>query len=71
MTIATLSSNYQISMPEELRKSMHLQPVQEFELIPMGSSIQMVPKNTIGKLRSAIHIVADTRKDMKKLLTQG
>jgi bifunctional DNA-binding transcriptional regulator/antitoxin component of YhaV-PrlF toxin-antitoxin module len=54
MTTTTLSSNYQISMPEELRKSMHLQPGQEFELIPMGSSIQMVPKNAIDTLRSAI-----------------
>lgn len=54
MTTATLSSNYQISLPKELRESMHLQPGQEFELIPMGSIIQMVPKNSIEKLRAAI-----------------
>jgi bifunctional DNA-binding transcriptional regulator/antitoxin component of YhaV-PrlF toxin-antitoxin module len=54
MTTATLSSTYQISLPEELRESMHLQPGQEFELIPMGEIIQMVPKNSIEKLRSAI-----------------
>lgn len=54
MSTATLSSNYQISLPEELRESMHLQPGQEFELIPMGSIIQLVPKSSIKELKSAI-----------------
>jgi len=54
MSTATLSSNYQISLPKELREAMHLQPGQEFELIPMGSIIQMVPKKSIEELKSAI-----------------
>ena len=54
MSTATLSSNYQISLPKELREAMHLQPGQEFELIPMGSIIQLVPKKSIEELKSAI-----------------
>lgn len=54
MSTATLSSNYQISLPKELREAMHFQPGQEFELIPMGSIIQMVPKKNIDELKSAI-----------------
>ncbi|MBI3901715.1 MAG: AbrB/MazE/SpoVT family DNA-binding domain-containing protein [Nitrosomonadales bacterium] len=54
MSTATLSSNFQISLPEELRETMHLQPGQEFELIPMGSIIQMIPKKSVEELRSAI-----------------
>lgn len=54
MSTATLSSNYQISLPKELREAMHLQPGQEFELIPMGSTIQMIPKKSLEELKSAI-----------------
>jgi len=54
MSTSTLSSNYQISLPKELREAMHLQLGQEFELIPMGSIIQMIPKKSIGELKSAI-----------------
>lgn len=51
MSTATLSSKYQLSLPRALREAMHLQPGQQFELIPMGSVIQMVPKTSIKELR--------------------
>ncbi len=51
MNTATLSSKFQLSLPKALRESMHLQPGQQFELIPMGSIIQMVPKTSIKELR--------------------
>ena len=54
MSTATLSSDYQISLPEELREAMHLHPGQEFELISMGSVIQMIPKMTTKELSAAI-----------------
>lgn len=53
MSTATLSSKFQISLPKELCESMHLKPGQEFELIPMGAIIQMVPKQPITELKSA------------------
>jgi bifunctional DNA-binding transcriptional regulator/antitoxin component of YhaV-PrlF toxin-antitoxin module len=54
MTTATVSSNYEITLPKELCESMHFQPGQEFELIPMGSSLQLIPKNAVNDLKSAI-----------------
>ncbi len=51
MSTATLSSKYQLSLPKALREAMHLQPGQQFELIPTGSVIQLVPKTSIKKLR--------------------
>ena len=51
MSTATVSSNYRISLPEDLRVAMHLQPDQEFELIPVGAIIQLVPKTSIKQLR--------------------
>ena len=51
MTTATVSSKYQLSLPKALREAMQIQPGQQFELIPMGSIIQMVPKTSIKELR--------------------
>jgi hypothetical protein len=54
MSTDTLSSDDEISLPKERLESMHLQPGQEFELIPMGAIIQMVPKQSVEELKSAI-----------------
>ena len=54
MSTATLSSDYQISLPEELREAMHLHPGQEFELKTMGPVIQLIPKMSAKELASAI-----------------
>ena len=51
MSTATLSSKFQISVPKALREAMHLQPGQQFEMIPNGSVIQLVPKTSIKQLR--------------------
>lgn len=54
MSSATLSSDYRISLPEELRVAMHLRPGQEFELVSSGSVIQLIPKLTVDELKAAI-----------------
>ena len=51
MSTATLSSKFQLSLPKALREAMQLQPGQQFELIPMGSVIQLVPRTSIKALR--------------------
>lgn len=51
MNTATLSSKFQLSLPKALREAMQLQPGQQFELIPMGPIIQLVPKTSIKELR--------------------
>lgn len=51
MSTATLSSKFQLSVPKAVRETMQLQPGQQFELIPMGSILQLVPKTAIKDLR--------------------
>jgi AbrB family looped-hinge helix DNA binding protein len=51
MSTATVSSKFQLSLPKTLREAMNIQPGQQFELIPMGSIIQLVPKTSIKALR--------------------
>ncbi len=54
MSTATVTSDYKITLPKELREAMHLQPGQEFELIQNGSGIQMIPKLTVERLKAAV-----------------
>ncbi len=54
MSAATVTSDYKITLPKELRESMHLQPGQEFELIQNGAGIQMIPKLTAEQLKAAV-----------------
>lgn len=54
MSTATLSSDYRISLPEELRVAMHLRPGQEFELVSIGPVIQLIPKMSAEELKIAI-----------------
>ena len=51
MSTATVSSKFQLSLPKALREAMQIKPGQQFELIPMGSIIQLVPKTSIKELR--------------------
>lgn len=51
MSTATLSSKFQLSVPKTVREAMQLQPGQQFEMIPMGSILQLVPKTSIKDLR--------------------
>lgn len=44
MSTVTVTKNFKITLPKEIRESMHLQPGQVFELIQNGSGIQLVPK---------------------------
>jgi len=54
MSTATLSSDYQIALPKELREAMHLRPGQEFELVSSGPAIQLIPKLSTEELKTAI-----------------
>ncbi|MBI4938388.1 MAG: AbrB/MazE/SpoVT family DNA-binding domain-containing protein [Nitrosomonadales bacterium] len=54
MSTATLSNDYQIALPKEMREAMHLHPGQEFELVTSGSAIQLIPKLSGEELKAAI-----------------
>jgi len=62
MSTATLSSDYQISLPKELRETMHLRPGQEFELVSTGSVIQLIPRLTANELKVTITAGIDSGK---------
>jgi AbrB family looped-hinge helix DNA binding protein len=54
MSRVTVTNDYKITLPKELRESMHLQPGQVFELIQHGSVLQMVPKLSVEQLQAAV-----------------
>ena len=49
--IATLSSDYQISIPKQVRESRDWKPGQKFAFIHKGSGVLLVPVPTIEDLR--------------------
>lgn len=50
MSVATLSSKFQISIPKEIRESMKLKAGQRLAFIQSGKSIKLVPQPTIDDL---------------------
>ena len=49
MSVTTLSSKFQISIPKEIREEMHLRPGQKFTFLRKGNSLQIVPMRTIDE----------------------
>jgi AbrB family looped-hinge helix DNA binding protein len=50
MSMATLSSKYQISIPKDVREAMHLKPGQRIAFLRIGSTLKLVPVPDIGDL---------------------
>ena len=47
---STLSSQFQISIPEEVRLKFGWEPGQVFAFIPKGTPVMLVPAPTVGRL---------------------
>jgi AbrB family looped-hinge helix DNA binding protein len=43
MSIATLSSKFQLSIPKDIREAMHLKPGQQLSFLRVGKSLRLVP----------------------------
>ena len=43
MSIATLSSKFQLSIPKDIREAMHLKPGQQMSFLRVGKSLRLVP----------------------------
>ena len=43
MSIATLSTKYQISIPKDIREAMHFKPGQQLAFLRVGKSLRLVP----------------------------
>ena len=50
MSIATLSSKYQISIPKDVREALHLKPGQRIAFLRTGSTLKLVPVPNIEDL---------------------
>ena len=50
MSIATLSSKYQISIPKDVREALHLKPGQRIAFLRVGSTLKLVPVPDIEDL---------------------
>jgi AbrB family looped-hinge helix DNA binding protein len=57
MTIATLSSKFQIGIPKQIREELHLKAGQKFIFIAKGDMIYLVPQRDIAELKG---IMANT-----------
>lgn len=54
MATATLSSKYQLVIPREVRKKLHLVPHQQFLVVEKGNLITLIPKVLIKSLKGSL-----------------
>jgi len=54
MASVTLSAEYQLSIPKEVRDEMHLRVGQKFAVIPKGDSIVLVPIRSLEDSRGSL-----------------
>ena len=54
MSAVTVSSKYQVVIPEEVRKDMHIKPGQKFEVIVLDGCIELVPVKDVRSLRGTL-----------------
>ena len=54
MLEVTLSPQYQVLIPEEIRESLHLTAGQKFSIVVKGDLISLVPKPSFQALRGVL-----------------
>lgn len=54
MNIVKLSSNFQISIPKQIRERLGCKAGQQFVLIPKGNSIYLVPIRSIKEVKGIL-----------------
>ena len=61
MSVVTLSSKYQIVIPQDVRKKMDLKPGQKIVVIEKDGVVHLIPQRPIKEMRGFVKGV-DTRK---------
>ena len=64
----TLSTKYQIVIPKEVRRELHLKPKQKFVVLSKNGVIQLVPKRSIQEMRGFLKgkmSLEDALKDLR------
>jgi AbrB family looped-hinge helix DNA binding protein len=51
MSTVTLSSNFEILIPEEVRKSLHLIPGEKLHVVPFDGRVELIPVRPIQSMR--------------------
>ncbi len=51
MNAVTISPKFQVVIPREIRKSMHLKPGQKVQVVEYGNRIELVPIIEMSRLR--------------------
>jgi AbrB family looped-hinge helix DNA binding protein len=54
MHIATISANFQISVPKKIREQLHIKPGQQFVFILRGNCLELVPKRDMKEMRGLL-----------------
>ena len=51
MSLVTLSSKYQVVIPQEIRKRLKLRKGQKMQMLAIGNRIEMIPDRDISELK--------------------
>lgn len=54
MNVVTVSSKYQVVIPQKVRKSLRIQPGQKMQMLEYGQQIIMIPIRPIEELRGLL-----------------
>lgn len=60
MATTTISSKFQIVIPKEVRKKLHLIPSQRLQVVGKGGVITLVPEVPLKSLRGALKGMSKT-----------
>jgi AbrB family looped-hinge helix DNA binding protein len=60
MATTTVSEEFKITIPEELRSSLNIKPGQQIELIRNGDRIELVPIRSIREARGFLKGISTT-----------
>ncbi|GAB6040472.1 AbrB/MazE/SpoVT family DNA-binding domain-containing protein [Endothiovibrio diazotrophicus] len=53
MPQTTVSSKYQVVIPQEVREQLDIRPGTRFQVIPLGNRIELIPTRDIREMRGA------------------
>jgi AbrB family looped-hinge helix DNA binding protein len=51
MSIVTLSSNFEVLIPEEIRQSLHLVPGEKLHVMPYDGRVEFIPVRSVQSMR--------------------
>lgn len=54
MNTVTVSSKYQVVIPQKVRQALHIQPGQKVQMIEYGQQIIMIPVRSIQEARGLL-----------------